>query len=140
MTDLAKELLSNNDCAGICPECEILKPARSKHCEICNRCVGIYDHHCPWINNCVGSKYFPPNLINLGLFNFPSNHKYFLIFLIFIWLELLYRIFFLGFDLLDKDLHFIYIWRYTDADFFLCKILASVALLIIACVFFLPIS
>ena len=38
----------------VCPECEIIMPMRSKHCDICNRCVGVYDHHCPWVNNCVG--------------------------------------------------------------------------------------
>lgn len=50
----------------ICPDClvilhmmQILKPPRSKHCEICKSCVKVYDHHCPFLNNCIGAgNYF----------------------------------------------------------------------------------
>ena len=38
----------------MCADCEIIRTPRSRHCAICNRCVERYDHHCPWINNCIG--------------------------------------------------------------------------------------
>jgi palmitoyltransferase len=47
----------------ICPDCEVLRTERSKHCAICNRCVERYDHHCPWINNCVGINNHTPFLV-----------------------------------------------------------------------------
>nr|GMD37057.1 probable protein S-acyltransferase 15 [Ipomoea batatas] len=39
-----------------CDKCLGHKPPRAHHCRVCKRCILRMDHHCLWINNCVGHK------------------------------------------------------------------------------------
>ena len=38
----------------LCDRCGLPKPERCHHCRVCNKCVFRFDHHCPYIGNCVG--------------------------------------------------------------------------------------
>jgi palmitoyltransferase ZDHHC13/17 len=49
-------LMSADMKANLCLSCEIVKPQRSKHCSVTNRCVDRFDHYCPWVNNDVGRR------------------------------------------------------------------------------------
>ncbi|CAF1483582.1 unnamed protein product [Adineta steineri] len=50
-----------------CLKCNVMRPPRAHHCKICQKCVLRFDHHCPWINSCVGYR----------------NHAHFLLFCIY---------------------------------------------------------
>lgn len=39
-----------------CGYCFLLQPMRARHCATCGHCVRRFDHHCPWISNCVGER------------------------------------------------------------------------------------
>jgi palmitoyltransferase ZDHHC3/7/25 len=60
----------------ICRRCKSYKPSRAHHCSICRRCIIKMDHHCPWVNNCVGI----------------GNHKYFLLFVFYTCLSCAYSL------------------------------------------------
>ncbi|XP_042371003.1 palmitoyltransferase ZDHHC12-B-like, partial [Plectropomus leopardus] len=52
------------------------QPMRAKHCQTCKRCVRRFDHHCPWIENCVGER----------------NHRWFIVYLLVQLLALLWAL------------------------------------------------
>ncbi|KAM6448079.1 palmitoyltransferase ZDHHC23 isoform 1-T2 [Liasis olivaceus] len=55
-----------------CTKCQLVKPARAGHCRICGRCVKRLDHHCVWINNCVGEQNHQAFILALFVFLLTS--------------------------------------------------------------------
>lgn len=51
---------------GRCHLCNItIESKRTKHCSICNKCIIRFDHHCKWLNNCIGARNYCAFLICL---------------------------------------------------------------------------
>jgi len=66
-----------------CPKCIVKKKKHSKHCLICDKCVDNFDHHCYWINNCIGKNNNP--IFNIFLISIILNLIYNLIIQVSIW-------------------------------------------------------
>ncbi|XP_062983788.1 palmitoyltransferase ZDHHC23 [Elgaria multicarinata webbii] len=55
-----------------CAKCHLVRPPRAGHCRICGRCVKRLDHHCVWINSCVGEQNHQAFVLALSLFLLTS--------------------------------------------------------------------
>ncbi|KAG2464880.1 ZDHC3 Palmitoyltransferase, partial [Polypterus senegalus] len=93
-----------------CPKCCSIKPDRAHHCSVCKRCIRKMDHHCPWVNNCVGE----------------NNQKYFVLFTMYIALISLHALVMVAF-------HFLYCFEedWTKCSTFTPPV--TVILLILLC-------
>lgn len=52
-----------------CVFCRRFVANTCKHCSVCDKCVPGFDHHCRWLNSCVGEK----------------NYRYFALFMVLAW-------------------------------------------------------
>ena len=95
----------------------------TKHCFICNRCIEIYDHHCHWINNCIGA----------------TNKKQFISFL-FLLLSIIILVYFISLYALIKPMTDQYMMKGYTMSHNTYKIIISMSMGLIALFFFFPVA
>lgn len=98
MWEEGKEALEDESLEYYCDVCDAYVGDRSKHCGDCNRCVELFDHHCKWMNNCVGAKNYWDFLFLIGCVLLQS-----IIFLIHLGFTLVFSLPFLTIDSGDSS-------------------------------------
>ncbi|NXG04292.1 ZDH15 Palmitoyltransferase, partial [Sakesphorus luctuosus] len=116
LAELARKLpvYTRTGTGGIrfCDRCQLIKPDRCHHCSVCAMCVLKMDHHCPWVNNCIGF----------------SNYKFFLLFLAY---SLLYCLYIAA----TVFKYFIKYWTVSCEIWFLFHLLFNLFLSLVLCCF-----
>ena len=122
-----EKLVEKMDPNALCPNCETAYTLDSRHCYICNKCIGRFDHHCQWINNCVGR----------------GNHRIFYVYILTLLIYFIILIFFSIGQLLSGP-HSIEEEEYSlymqEADMLFWYNLTLIEVLLISSMFALPLS
>ena len=79
-------LYSSQDGLFFCTKCNHYCPIRAIHCDQCHKCVYRKDHHCPFLDTCVGM----------------GNHLFFIIFLTILFVYDVLTIYIFSSSLMDR--------------------------------------
>ena len=82
-----------------CGKCSIVKPQRTHHCRQCGRCVLKMDHHCNWLDTCIGFR----------------NYKFFLNFIFWTWIILIFLTF-KQFSFANKQIPHSYVFFHYETE------------------------
>lgn len=66
-----------------CSTCNVFRPPRASHCNDCGRCVLEKDHHCVWLDTCIGRNnykfflYFLCTFVGILAYGISATHSLF---------------------------------------------------------------
>lgn len=85
---MPREVIVNGQIVRLkyCDTCQLYRPPRASHCRQCDNCVEMEDHHCIWLNNCIGRRNYRSffvfvvvaTIMCLYAFAFSFVHVYYL--------------------------------------------------------------